>query len=1568
MAGSDDFTGQNIQDTYQRVLQLSSSGAVADGTGSLVPLLRVTSSYAVSSSVEILKELSSSYAETASFANSFEVTGPLTASNISASGRVTTSDITLFNTNAGNQEIAWFGGTNQDVEKIYWDGNNINITIQDEDILQTHVGGVNVKGTLSASTAVNTEKIITTNSNNNIEINPAGTGEIDLVTGKVNIKTSGPLVLPKLNLYNNAGTYSQSISWTPSSNKLISIPDEAGSFVIESPGNVISTTAISASGIVSSSGLRLPNGGAITWGGVGYALSVTNNNLQLGSGANVDVEGYLSVGGAITSSAVSSSGLIEANNILSSGRLYFGEFGGSNKFFGISGTGLALENTSYLKTPSITASGDISTSADLKGGNLYLGHSSRTIANTGHSSIGNLNVNASRILYLQHAEGYNCAIGGYEAQETLIVEGQNAQQSVTITANKGLTVNGAITSSGNISSSGNIITENAQIATNLSVGGFITSNIDNTFGNIFSVATTNLTASSNISASGNVYAHSAFLPNGASIQFADETANEVRLRGVQGALAIMSGSNTGISINPGVGHITASGHISSSANIYGQGYYLNDVSILTENSNIVYIGDTAAGSDFDRVEVLHPLRTHHPITASAVISQSDIGHATNILGGDLLVYGKIKSVGSELTIMSGSITASANISTSAAVQALTGSFGTNTTTITDRIETTGFISTTTGLQAPGLTASHKLLQLGSAVDTRQELVVYGKIEQKGSGLTIMSGSITASSDISMSGDSSIITRTGSFNHIITDGNTIEFRNAGTGAKEGSLKFDSTNGLQVKDENDAEGKLKSKFITATETLISTGNAEFTGPLTASGDISASGTIRTSGNILSSGAITANSIAAPGFTASHRLLQLGSEVDTKQELIVYGKIQQKGSGLTIMSGSITASADISMSGPGRQIITETGSFNHIITDGDTIEFRNKGTGAKMGSLKFDTSNGLQVKAADDSSGKTKIGVLDVDDQFVVSGDQARFDAPVTASIISCSTEATMGAMSVRGALESFNTIESSKFITSQQGLRAPGFTASAKLLQLGAADNERQELIVFGKLQIKGSDITMMSGSITASSDISTSAGVVALSGSFGTGTTTITDRIQTSGDIQSSGEITGTVVNGTKGVFSDDMVVANRIQTNLEFRAPGFTASNKLLQLGAPDNERQELIIHGIIRQKGSELTIMSGSITASGDISSSATIAGLTGSFGTGTTTITDYIHTTGTVSGSGILTSGNVTALGGIATDGEVEAVTVSAGSGGVSSKGTITTQGLINAGTGLRAPGFTASHKLLQIGSAVDTKQELIVHGKLQVRGSDFTIMSGSITASGDISASGNVMAGGGGTGSFDHIITSQNTIEFRNPGTKSPVGFVSFDATNGMQPMDASRANLPRLADKFATARTIDGVSFDGSANITTNQYMGTTQFQKVLMNEFNYQTNDYVSLLIGPKFIYLTNLNEEKATTIYATVQIPIGRTLTAVAPFGSTAPANSVAKNYVTLRGINIDGTYNSDPITFIRKLKTVVPELTLLGMEYPVDATTAKKPKHESTRNNYLMIGVVLQPGANFRGLVLTYS
>ena len=62
-----DLTGQNIQDTYKRVLTIGDGGVVFDGTGSKVTTLKMTASYAIT---EVNYETSSSYAETASLAGS----------------------------------------------------------------------------------------------------------------------------------------------------------------------------------------------------------------------------------------------------------------------------------------------------------------------------------------------------------------------------------------------------------------------------------------------------------------------------------------------------------------------------------------------------------------------------------------------------------------------------------------------------------------------------------------------------------------------------------------------------------------------------------------------------------------------------------------------------------------------------------------------------------------------------------------------------------------------------------------------------------------------------------------------------------------------------------------------------------------------------------------------------------------------------------------------------------------------------------------------------------------------------------------------------------------------------------------------------------------------------------------------------------------------------------------------------------------------------------------------------------------------------------------------------------
>ena len=83
-----DFTGQNIQDTYQRVVQID-NGQLQDGTGSALVLLDVTASHAISASHEITFELSSSHAETADFltpGNDINVRHITASGDISQSG------------------------------------------------------------------------------------------------------------------------------------------------------------------------------------------------------------------------------------------------------------------------------------------------------------------------------------------------------------------------------------------------------------------------------------------------------------------------------------------------------------------------------------------------------------------------------------------------------------------------------------------------------------------------------------------------------------------------------------------------------------------------------------------------------------------------------------------------------------------------------------------------------------------------------------------------------------------------------------------------------------------------------------------------------------------------------------------------------------------------------------------------------------------------------------------------------------------------------------------------------------------------------------------------------------------------------------------------------------------------------------------------------------------------------------------------------------------------------------------------------------------------------------------
>ena len=264
----------------------------------------------------------------------------------------------------------------------------------------------------------------------------------------------------------------------------------------------------------------------------------------------------------------------------------------------------------------------------------------------------------------------------------------------------------------------------------------------------------------------------------------------------------------------------------------------------------------------------------------------------------------------------------------------------------------------------------------------------GKFKVKGSDVTIegghisMSGAVTAS-NVSMSGDLSAVS--GAFNHIVTDGDTIEFRNAGTGAKEGTLKFDGTNGLQVGDASAGNANFKAKIITAGEKFISAGSAEFTSDVTMSGDFSASGKIDTSkvktngmSSISPDGGNLQFGEDASGTRIAGSYINLGwPSTDSTQHVTASGHISSSGTILGNIGtfndlGHITASGHISSSG---NLYANVGTFNDITIADKAIDYiapniRIKHTGLEVANGHITASGNIS------SSGDVYASRYDVD----------------------------------------------------------------------------------------------------------------------------------------------------------------------------------------------------------------------------------------------------------------------------------------------------------------------------------------------------------------------------------------------------------------------------------------------------------------------------------------------------------------------------------------------------------------------------------------------------------------
>ena len=152
-----DLSCQNIQDTYQRLLQISRSGDIVDGTGSLYlppsASFAITASYAISASHETTFELSSSHAQLAD-----NLTGipNISVNHITASGDISSINDVLADKFISNgvqvarqtSNIIILGNdTNTNYETRIVGGDDAGITLKDN----VTASNISASGYISAS-------------------------------------------------------------------------------------------------------------------------------------------------------------------------------------------------------------------------------------------------------------------------------------------------------------------------------------------------------------------------------------------------------------------------------------------------------------------------------------------------------------------------------------------------------------------------------------------------------------------------------------------------------------------------------------------------------------------------------------------------------------------------------------------------------------------------------------------------------------------------------------------------------------------------------------------------------------------------------------------------------------------------------------------------------------------------------------------------------------------------------------------------------------------------------------------------------------------------------------------------------------------------------------------------------------------------------------------------------------------------------------------------------------------------------------------------------------------------
>jgi len=411
-----DLTGQNIQDTYQRLVQVDATGSFTDGTGSLLlppsASFAISASHAVSASHEITYELSSSHAQTAdsaSYVLASNIEQPFT--NITASGNISASGDLLVNNilTSGNitasgdlfvtEYIKHKGDDNTAIRftnnKISFDAGGMTFFAIHDDDSAPYTATINGGSNRINFRALdrNQDVLLKTDSEAfNVGLYYAGSEKLSTQAGGVNITgniTASNHISASGNVYvkgsSTNGVYVNNehalgTAPTVTEGTVFGGTDWTGIHVGRSTAqtkNIMLHGPVTASGYISAStavqaATYQMKGSNVIWdlygtqvfGAADSQTLVLGNGLVIGSGGAVNI----SLSGPVTASNnISASGYIAAESFRGNGRIYPGYNISTDHFLGKTTTTNPILRAAggFNVAGHLTASGNISASGEV---------------------------------------------------------------------------------------------------------------------------------------------------------------------------------------------------------------------------------------------------------------------------------------------------------------------------------------------------------------------------------------------------------------------------------------------------------------------------------------------------------------------------------------------------------------------------------------------------------------------------------------------------------------------------------------------------------------------------------------------------------------------------------------------------------------------------------------------------------------------------------------------------------------------------------------------------------------------------------------------------------------------------------------------------------------------------------------------------------------------------------------------------------------------------------------------------------------------------------------------------